>query len=633
MFDGNGKKMGKPTEHKVPLLNSENNDAWQDVELDLPRTHRPFTRNKRKFLLIGIAATIVCLVMIATISFLDYHSHGLKCDPTRVDSIQGYTGYDRPIVKELPVYKKGAVAADCPRCSEIGRDILEAGGSAVDAAISTLLCQGVINSFASGIGGGGFMLIRSSTGQEEVIDFREVAPENAFRDMYQEVHNKSQFGGLAAGVPGELRGFEVAHKRHGKLPWRDVVLPAARLASGGFVVTKTLANMFKSQGAAIMANKDMRLEFAPNGVLPVEGDVLQRPRLGRTLEIVAEHGADALYNGTLTEGFVRDVNSQGGNMTVRDLNNYTPVIREVVSSRFGGYRVIAAPAPASGQVLLYTLNVLGGFNATRCDAATIDLTQRVVETFKFAYAKRTQLADPAYYDVTDVVALLGNTTFADETRGKIKLDRTFPLSYYGPSFDVEETPGTTHVSVLGPDNDAVAVTSTINLSFGSQIVSGSTGIVVNNEMDDFSSPNITNAFGVRPSKANFITPGKRPLSSSAPVIVISDTGRVRLVAGASGGTRITTATAQVVLGVLSLGMDIKEAIDAQRVHHQLLPANVTVEPQFSPELIKGLQKIGHSVVILKTGSYESVVQGVEQRADGTIYAYSDPRKGGVAAGF
>eukprot|EP00730_Choanoeca_flexa_P004858 TRINITY_DN11822_c1_g1_i2.p1 TRINITY_DN11822_c1_g1~~TRINITY_DN11822_c1_g1_i2.p1 ORF type:complete len:612 (+),score=106.79 TRINITY_DN11822_c1_g1_i2:1768-3603(+) len=548
-------------------------------------------------------------------------------------------------------YQNGAAAADAEVCSQAGVDIMQQGGNAVDAAIAMTLCVGVVHTESSGIGGGGFMILRNASGYAEVIDFREMAPAAAHERMFEEDTNctdknspfkdfcSSRFGGLASGVPGELRGLELAWRRHGRLPWKQLFQPAIKLAREGFKVSTHSADALKSDLTAIQASPSLRAMLTIQGRLWRAGDTVTLPKLADTLEQVSEEGSAAFYEGAIAQGIVNATMATGGNMTLADIAAYQPLVRSVASIPWGNMQMLVAPAPASGHVMGMMFNILRNYPGVefRRDVLTY---HRLVETFKFTYAKRTELADPccntdfACYNKTHCDAVLAldqlmlNLTNGQQWQQLINDTRTYhDPAHYGAHYDVTPTPGTTHLSVIGPDGDAVGVTSTVNLYWGNKVVTPH-GIVMNNEMDDFSSPNITNAFGVHPSPANFIRPDKRPLSSSSPTIVVQD-GEVRAVAGASGGTRITTATAQALLQALVFDQTALESVSRPRLHHQLLPDHILGEERFNTNLKKGLLKLGH---YWKATTNVAVCQMVLKSAAG-LDAGSDPRKGGQAAGF
>ncbi|XP_035690061.1 glutathione hydrolase 1 proenzyme-like [Branchiostoma floridae] len=480
-------------------------------------------------------------------------------------------------------YSRAAVATDAGRCSKIGSDILEKGGSAVDSAIASLLCIGLINAHSSGIGGGLFMTIYDKeTNTAEVINARDMAPAAATENMYQRNFTLSTLGGLAVAVPGEIRAFWEAHQRHGKLPWKDLFQPAIQLAEEGVCIAGSLA------GAIEEKTVDMKRPWS------------------------------------------------GGIITEQDFRDYVAEVTSPLNITLaGGLTVLSPPPPSSGAVLSLILNILDGYQFS---PSSIDGTDnqiltyhRIVEAFKFAYAKRTELGDPNFLDIAELIRNMTSGDYAESLRRMIADDTTHDYRYYGPSFVLPEDGGTSHVSVLAPNGDAVSVTSTVNLFFGSKLRSRSTGVILNNLMDDFSSPNLTNSFGVPPSPANFIRPGKRMMSSMNPAVVVDGNSDVRLVTGASGGTKITTATAYVLMQHLWFGLDIGPAVETPRLHHQLLPDRVDTERSrpFQPEaVLEGLRQKNH--VIHTAGS--AIVNGVSKRGD-VINAACDSLKGGFPVGF
>ncbi|XP_077099605.1 glutathione hydrolase 1 proenzyme isoform X2 [Siphateles boraxobius] len=484
-------------------------------------------------------------------------------------------------------YFKAAVAADAGTCSEIGRDILKRGGSAVDSAIAALLCVGLMNAHSMGIGGGLFFTIYDAkTGKVEIINARETAPANATRDMFGNSTELSQKGGLSVAVPGEIRGYEMAYKRHGKLPWRELFLPSIKLARDGFPVGSALASAIRSNRNIIINDKMLCSVFCDStGNILKENDTITFTKLGDTYEIIAENGSDTFYNGLLAENLVRDIQAAG--------YNFSP---DSVST-------------TENKILTY---------------------HRIVEAFRFAYAKRSILGDPQFLNISDFIQNITSKGYADMILQKITDNTTQQESYYEPEFYLPNNHGTSHVSVVSEDGSAVSATSTINLYFGSKFMSNSTGILLNNEMDDFSSPLITNNFGVPPSPNNFIVPHKRPMSSMCPAILLDKNNKVKMVVGASGGTKITTAVAQVILNALFFEYDLKKAIEDPRIHNQLSPNTTQGEPDFDKAVLEGLAQKNHVTEVLK--STGAVVQAVLRDSAG-LSAESDPRKGGYAAGY
>ncbi|OTA57429.1 gamma-glutamyltranspeptidase [Hypoxylon sp. EC38] len=522
----------------------------------------------------------------------------------------------------------GAVASENAVCSKIGTSLLQAGGNAADALVGTVFCVGVTGMYHSGIGGGGFMLVRSSDGKYEFIDFRETAPAAAFQDMYNNNTNLSLYGGLASGVPGELRGLEYLHRNYGKLSWACVMAPAIKLAREGFEVTEDLVNYMNSvtNSSFLIDDPAWAIDFAPKGYLVRRGETLTRKRYADTLEVIAREGPDAFYTGAIAKATIAALQKANGTMTLDDLRNYTVAIRRPAEIKYRGYKLTSVSAPASGAVALSTLKIVDGYNGFG-DPASINLTtHRLDEAMKFAYGQRSKLGDPFFVEGLDEYqdSMLTDETAA-EIRSKISDFSTQNVSYYDPDgLESLETPGTSHVVAADNTGLAVSITTTINLLFGSRVIVPETGVIMNNEMNDFSVPGSSNAFGYIPSPENFIRPGKRPLSSISGTIVETPEGKLYFVIGSAGGSRIITATIQNIHHVIDQNFTTAEALAAPRLHDQLVPAQVSFEYAYDNSTVAYMKSLGYNVTWVAPG--QSTAQGLRLLPNGTFEAAGEPRQ-------
>ena len=557
--------------------------------------------------------------------------------------------------------KDGIVAADHGRCSDIGASVLQNGGNAVDSAVATALCQGIYNPMASGIGGGHIMLIRLPNGTSEVIDAREIAPLAATEKMFKGRPQAALVGGLAAAVPLELRGLHLAHSRHGILRWSQLVEPAAEVAENGFEAHPYLVSALEM--ANFTAQPELRDIFMIHDVHTkswrapqVNETCCRRPQLAQVLRDVAKEGPDVLYTGKYAAQFASDIQEAGGIITIEDLDAAQAVVKEPLRTRVMGVDVIGPPPPSSAATIMTALLVLGGYDLPLAGSGSLGI-HRAAEAMKHAFALRMSLGDPGSSSgesslvphLKELLADMQSSEYADSLREMILDDGVLNTTMYGGKWNIlkggvlPEDHGTSHMSVVDRNRMAVALTSTVNTGFGSKVLSRSTGIILNNQMDDFSTPGQPNVYGIPPSPSNFIVPGKKPFSSMSPLVVERD-GKLRMVLGASGGPRIISAVLQTLLRVLAYGEDAFSAVAGPRVHHQLVPDVLYgeawtaggVEFYYDNSTLHGLEARGHQVL---PSAWGAVVQAVVADPDpasnggtgesGILRAVSDPRKDGA----
>ncbi|HXU01740.1 MAG TPA: gamma-glutamyltransferase, partial [Polyangia bacterium] len=532
-----------------------------------------------------------------------------------------------------------AVASDHPLASAAGLAALKAGGNAVDAACATALALGVLHPESSGIGGGAFMLVYVARDKKVyALDARERAPVASSPAAYlkdgRAVPELSQRGGLAVAVPGEVRGLGEMVRRWGALPFRRCVEPAQKLAARGFPVSSRLAGSLATLDRA----SDNRQFIEVFAAKPLHtGDIWRRPDLAWTLGKLRA-GADAFYKGDVAKEIVAAVRGAGGVMTAEDLASYTTVDRTPLETGYRGLRVLSMPPASSGGVaLIETLGILAarypsGVDPVREPRGSAAQLHVLAEAFKHAFADRARTLGDTDFVAVDVAHLISPAYHAELAR-RIKPGAVLPRDAYGtagPPPAPRKDAGTTHLSVIDAEGNAVALTTTVNLGFGAHLVAGKTGIVLNDEMDDFSlQPGVPNAFGLIGNEQNAIAPRKRPLSSMTPTIAIDDGGRVRVVVGAAGGPTIITSTAQVFLNVVDWKMDAQAAIAAPRIHHQWFPEVLGVEPEIGADVIAGLGKSGHKV---KTFPHIGTVN-LLVKTDSGIEAAAEPRSPSKPAGY
>ncbi|KAH8386387.1 hypothetical protein KR093_000174, partial [Drosophila rubida] len=498
-------------------------------------------------------------------------------------------------------YITGAVVSNGIGCAEVGGHMLQDGGSAVDAAIATLLCEGIMLPHSMGIGGGFVATIYTRrTRKVETVIAREWAPAAAHKEMFMNWQEVT--GAKAGGVPGEILGYWEMHQKYGRLPWKNLFQPSIRMAREGHVVSRYLAAAIKSKLTQIRNDPGLSEVFLNDrGEAYVENDFMKRTQLAETLERIANNGAGEFYDGGETGvKFVEDIQKLGGIITLDDLKNFR--VRwendgHISANVTGGFTLYTTPLPSSGPILAFILNVMSELYAS--DEGVY--WQRVVETFKHAYGQRTNLGDyendPEFGDsIKQQLEKIMGQQLVTSVRSLIKDNSTSQdYLHYGANFTVEPDHGTAHMNVLAANGDAVSITSTINTYFGAKVASPRTGIILNDEMDDFSTPGVINSFGVPSSPANYIYPHKRPMSSMSPCIIVDANGDVRLLVGAAGGTKITTSVAAVIMKYLIRKEGISRAVNDGRLHHQLIPMQVDYEADVNNEVVEYLKKSGHKM--------------------------------------
>ena len=550
---------------------------------------------------------------------------------------------DDPIIagyaRNLPVLAaNGMVASQEMQASRIGVDILRRGGNAVDAAVATGFALAVTLPRAGNIGGGGFMLVHLAAPNKTIaIDYREMAGVLTTRDVFLDdagrfQPSKSQGSGLGVGVPGTIAGFALAHAKYGsgKFSLADLIAPAQALAADGFIVDDDLADSLPSAVRRFAPWPSSRAIFLHADGSPLgRGERLVQSDLAATLEAIMKDGPKGFYEGETARKIVAAVEGAGGRMTRDDLADYRAVEREPVRGTYRGREIVSMPPPSSGGVhVIEILNILEGFDIGALghnSAATIHL---MAEAMKLAFADRSKyLGDPDFVNVP--VAGLTSKAYAEKLRGLISLERARPSADIGPGAPYESDQ-TTHYSVVDAQGNAVSNTYTLNFSYGLGLVAPGTGVLLNNELDDFAArEGVSNAFGLTGGDANAPGPRKRPLSSMSPSFVFED-GTLRLVTGSPGGSRIINIVLQIIMNVIDHKMNAAEATEAPRIHHQWLPDELRVEKGLSPDTVRLLEKLGHKVMLMPViGSTQTI-----ERARGQLAGAADTRQRGTGvAGY
>ncbi len=523
-----------------------------------------------------------------------------------------------------------------PISTRIGVEVLRRGGNAVDAAVTMAFVEAVTLPRAGNLGGGGFLLLRTPQGRIRALDFRETAPRHAHRDMYlrpcgQADPRASTHGHLAAAVPGTVAGLAEVLREHGTLSLREAIEPARLLAEEGFPVPATLAADLAGLSERLRAFPASAEIFLPGGKPPEPGDLLIQEDLAWSLARIQQEGPDAFYRGEIASRLARDMKRNGGLIDLEDLAAYRTIWREPVVGTYRGYEVWSMPPPSSGGIhLIQILNILEGEDLQALgqnSAATLHLLS---EAMRSAYADRSEwLGDPDFVRVP--VARLLDRSYAEGLRRQIPRDRARPSLEVRPGlFPGFESEDTTHLSVVDPEGGAVSLTYTLNFSYGSGVVAAGTGILLNNEMDDFAAaPGRPNAFGLVQGERNAIAPGKRPLSSMTPTLLTRD-GEFAMALGSPGGPRIISTVLQVLLNVVDFGLNAQEAVSRPRIHHQWLPDELRFEQGLSPDTLALLSRLGHRLV---PGTATGQCALVRRRPDGLLEGGIDLRRPGSAEGY
>jgi gamma-glutamyltranspeptidase / glutathione hydrolase len=544
-----------------------------------------------------------------------------------------------PFATARPVIARhGMVVSQEAAASRVGLDVLKRGGNAVDAAVAVGFALAVTLPRAGNIGGGGFMLIhRADLNKTIAIDYREAAPAATTKDVFLDAGGeadpfKSRYSGLAIGVPGTVAGLELAWRKYGsgKFSFADLVAPAIALARQGLIVDEDVADSLPLAAKALASHpSSARIYLKPGGGVPETGDRIALDDLAATLETIATQGAAGFYAGPVAQKIVSAVQAAGGRMTMEDLASYRAVEREPVSGTYRDYTIVSMPPPSSGGAhIIEILNILEGYPLREQGLNSAASLHEMAEAEKLAYADRAiYLGDPDFVKIP--LAGLLSKAYAEHLRSLISPDRARPAADIRPGEPERyESDQTTHFSIVDGDGDAVANTYTLNLPYGSGLTAEGTGILLNNELDDFAAkPGAANYFGLMGSDANAPGPQKRPLSSMSPTLVFKD-GKLLMATGSPGGSHIITTVLQIIVNVIDHGLNVAEAENAPRAHDQLFPDELRIERGMSPDTIRLLEAMGHKVVVREAmGSANTILR----LPDGELTGASDLRQRGTLA--
>lgn len=531
-------------------------------------------------------------------------------------------------------FREYAVSSESPKASEIGAKILKRGGNSVDAAIGTCLAVGIINAFSSGLGGGGFVLIKQkgSADKAYMLDFREKSSENFRLEDYLSNKLKSSVGGLAVGIPSELRGLKKMHEDFGSLPWKSLFTECIELCKG-FEVTEELEKRFIKFEKEILADEGLSSIYSKNGILLKKSDTIIRENYMNTLIKISED-PDDFYLGDISKKLINIINSKGGNVTANDFKTVEPIKREVIMDTYKGSNVYTTSLPSSGVLVIEALKLLEKYDLIKIykqnlKSGNYEHIHILVEILKFVMARRGELGDPKFIkNYESVVSELLSDKNILNIYNKLNKEKTLNTEHYKPNKYNVTDHGTTHVNVIDSKGLVVSLTSTINLEWGAKFMDTETGIILNNQIDDFYFPKMIDLEEDYKKIPNLGAPNKIPLSSAAPLIIEKD--NEILVLGAAGGIRIPTSLIEVIFW-LTLGSTLKESISKPRLHHQMDPNILYVEFTEEKDVIKYLKSVGHEVETSKTNSIFTSVQGILAKYDNNstkLFAVSDERKGG-----
>ena len=564
-------------------------------------------------------------------------AHGASISSAALDSTAGDISRAEWMTAKPVLARHAMVVSDQHYATEVGLQILEEGGNAVDAAVAVGYAQAVVNPCCGNIGGGGFMTIHLANGKNVFLDFRERAPLKATPTLFQDaqgnvVPGRSTKTWLGVGVPGSVMGLDAALKKYGTMSLKQVMAPAIKLARDGFVLQPGDIKVLDTRTKDFAAHPNVAAIFLNHGQPWKAGEVLKQPELAHTLELIEKGGSKAYYDGPIARAIVTASDKHGGILSLKDFRDYRVVWTKPLECRYHGYTIVTPPPPSSGETVCEILRVLAGYPLPKWGYGSVQTTHYLVEAERHAFADRnTYLGDPAF--VHNPIGRLLSTANIARIRSEIQPDHATPSSEVKGSLGAPEGLHTTQFSILDAKGNAVSVTYSINYLFGVGMMAGDTGFFLNNTMDDFTSkPGVPNSFGLVQGHINEIQPGKIPLSSMVPSIVLKH-GKVFMVTGSPGGSTIISTTLESILNVVDFGMNMQQAVDAPRVHMQWYPDEVFVEPGYlTPQTRAALEQMGYKFKTMPAwGADEAILVNPVTH---TIEGANDRRRpAGLAAGY